>query len=170
MRGVESTAELLEELKARHGSAVAPQAAPPAQEDERAEAATLHDGWGKRRRRNKATQSDMFKNAARSVLFTASSGETIVCEHDKRGNVRVNAHGTVLVVRFGTEQVRVSGRRLNLLRDAFEAHRVDDVRPALRPELDVTAPDLEHIEKVSIGHAEEYAFDAQGAYTPLAEG
>jgi hypothetical protein len=132
------------------------------------EAAAEGPSWGARKRRSQALGKSLDKTTPRSVLFTAPNGETLVCDHDKRGTLRMNADGTVLVLRYGTDQVRVIGKRLHILRDAFEAHRVDDVRQADDPRFDST-PELEQIRNVIIGIAELFKFDERGEYTPLAE-
>jgi hypothetical protein len=154
----EKTAEMLGEFATRHAPAPAIEL-PTANEDD--------EGWNGRLKRKGSAQASLYKNAARTVLFTASNGETALCDHDKRALLRVNQNGTVLVVRFGTVQAVVKGRRLEIQRDAFEVHRIDDIRPAANPEFDLTSPKLEHVADVRILPAEDFQFGTNGGYEPL---
>jgi hypothetical protein len=141
----------------------------PAREEVNAEPKARTFSDGRPRRLAASTEAAPEKNVARSMLVVATDGEDVVCEHDHRVGMRCNKPKTRMFLVFGMDLILVWGRRLDILRDSIEAHRIDLLQVATNPEIDASYPGREHISRVEIRFLRPTEFDQNGEFKAVAE-
>jgi hypothetical protein len=124
---------------------------------------------GRPRRLAASSEAIPEKGAAKTMLVIASNGADVVCEHNHRVDMQCNKAKTRMFIVFGTVQILVWGRRLELLRDAIEAHRIDLLEVASNPDIDMTCPFREHIMQIEIRFFRPLEYDEKGEFSTARE-
>jgi hypothetical protein len=124
---------------------------------------------GRPRRLAASSEATPEKGVARTMLVIASSGADKVCEHDERMDMQCNEPKTRMFLVYGLVQILVWGRRLDLLRDAIEAHRIDLLEVASNPDIDVTYRFREHVTQIEIRYFRPLEYDEKGEFKTVTQ-
>ena len=144
-----------------------PEQPAPEQDNNAGKSRTFGDG--RPRRLPGSAEATSEKNIARTMLVIASSGADKVCVHEERGDLQSNEAKTRMFILYGMVQILVWGVRLEFLRDAIEAHRIDLLEVAVNPEFDVTNPFREHVTRIEIRFFRPIEFDEKGEFKTVTQ-